>query len=412
MEQLIEQIVAIDIDAPGVNLITLEQQLEIAATRWVANGIKQHSPEWHAARSEGSGGSTVAAYMDVYPYKTMRDIALERLGIVPFEGSVHTRWGTLLEDVLKGYVELAMNISIVADSAFVRGPRRSYYSPDGVGIVDIAPETIDIFGEPVVSGRQIALFEFKCPFVRMPDGRPPGYYVPQVLMGMDLLVLPTVGVFIEAVFRRCTLAQLGRGPKFDATFNVRVAKGVAKRDEALKRYGGRDIASYGIIGIYELHQSDAVPTIGTLRDLGCVSGEEIGTIFEGLETHKNAAWYAPARIWPTMAEVESDMAAFVAFCCARGVAAVGVYPWKLLDTHTHYINKEPGFLSDTLLNRMDEMVDFVRSVAELSREEQMLVIDKKWPEPPPAWKRPYGSDYYRWREEMNGLCEGGALFDD
>jgi hypothetical protein len=65
-------------------------------------------------------------------------------------------------------------------------------------------------------GESSVLLEFKAPFNRRVDEDIPGHYLPQPLMGMDILRdkdgrLCDMSLFIEAVFRVCDYSQLAEG---------------------------------------------------------------------------------------------------------------------------------------------------------------------------------------------------------
>lgn len=57
-----------------------------------------HSPEWHAMRRTGLGGSDWAAALGLNPYRRPIDVYAEKIGEAdPFAGNERTRWGAILE---------------------------------------------------------------------------------------------------------------------------------------------------------------------------------------------------------------------------------------------------------------------------------------------------------------------------
>lgn len=71
---------------------------EQAAPRVIVPG----SPEWHAIRRTGIGGSDVAAVLGVSPWRTAYEVFLDKRGeLPPQEESEPMRWGTLLEPVIR-----------------------------------------------------------------------------------------------------------------------------------------------------------------------------------------------------------------------------------------------------------------------------------------------------------------------
>ncbi len=64
-----------------------------------ARAAGTHSPEWHAMRRTGLGGSDWAAALGLNPYRAPIDVYAEKIGeLEPFAGNERTRWGTILED--------------------------------------------------------------------------------------------------------------------------------------------------------------------------------------------------------------------------------------------------------------------------------------------------------------------------
>lgn len=56
------------------------------------------SPEWHAARATGIGGSDIGAIIGVNPFKTSDDLLAEKLGLSePIEPNMAMKLGTYLE---------------------------------------------------------------------------------------------------------------------------------------------------------------------------------------------------------------------------------------------------------------------------------------------------------------------------
>lgn len=63
------------------------------------------TPEWHAARSAGLGGSDAAVIMGDNPYKTMHELLMDKTGRGKvFDGNELTRCGQLLEDAIIAYL--------------------------------------------------------------------------------------------------------------------------------------------------------------------------------------------------------------------------------------------------------------------------------------------------------------------
>jgi hypothetical protein len=65
------------------------------------------------------------------------------------------------------------------------------------------------------------LLEFKCPLSRRPDGGVPKQYLPQLWSGLAVSPVAHAGLFVDVVFRKCALADLGPGPEYDREYHRR-----------------------------------------------------------------------------------------------------------------------------------------------------------------------------------------------
>jgi YqaJ-like viral recombinase domain len=193
----------------------------------VQSGPKQGTEGWHEIRKKSVGGSEISAVMDLNPFKTSQQLILEKAGLgAKFIGDVKTRWGNLFEDIVCKLVDIDIGTRIVGTELFLPGKvEHQTFSPDGIGLIDLnkalslankAPNR-NIYADEVTISKTrdlsascdhfISLFEFKCPYIRIPKGVVPEYYLPQVKAGLDTISITEVGLYVEAVIRRCQLAD-------------------------------------------------------------------------------------------------------------------------------------------------------------------------------------------------------------
>jgi hypothetical protein len=258
MEDLIEKLDAVTIDehegkpsdghqdehegTPSEELhrsLTVEfaRELKEYVENLTKNGILQHSEEWLQAKVLTVGGSQIATVLGLNTFGNVPQMIGEKLGIRFFTSDIKVQWGNLFEHLIKLYVEWDKRTKIIGSDIFVPGPPGTSYSPDGLGAV-ITLKTESAGSQLVITPvAKRVLFEFKCPFNRIPDGTVPKYYVPQVLYGLDIIPCLDVGLFVQGVFRRCTWGDLGNNPRYDKTL---VAKSA----------GSGSPLAYGIIGFY------------------------------------------------------------------------------------------------------------------------------------------------------------------
>lgn len=158
------------------------------------------------------GGSEISSLLGKNPYSNKTDLCKTKIGIKDFEGNVCTRWGNLFENVIRKIVENDFDCCIQETGAIpvLRNSQRkpvASYSPDGLAV--LAPEYINCISRGLanVRNRELVLFEFKCPYSRIPDGTIPAHYKSQVLMGLAGLKCEH-GIFCDALFRKTSLSQL------------------------------------------------------------------------------------------------------------------------------------------------------------------------------------------------------------
>jgi putative phage-type endonuclease len=97
--------------------------------------IVPQSPEWHALRRTGIGGSDAAAVLGISPWTTPYRVWAEKVGepIEPIEVTEEMRWGSLLEPlILHRYMETTQRL--MSHPGFVRHPKFAWL----IGNIDAA----------------------------------------------------------------------------------------------------------------------------------------------------------------------------------------------------------------------------------------------------------------------------------
>ncbi len=357
-------------------------QLEAILIEWVKyqseNGIKQQTDDWARARITTVGGSSMATVQGINPYQTILDFLRERCGLAPFRSAIQMQWGNLCEDIIKQYVELDLSCNIRGEDLYVLGDAPTSYSPDGLGVISRSKivDMIDLRNDPTGNMRdmqaypdhEIALFEFKCPYSRIPSGYIPKYYAPQVLMGLELLKIPTVGVYAEAVIRRCTWEQLGYTPDYDKTL--------------VKQSSGKLPLGYGIVGIYinsaVADKNAAALTEFTIKykkfyddfgntandfccnDLGDSSPTLFTEIMAAVDQKLLSVKYLRVHRGPDCTSaIDEDLTSMSDWCRENNYKIVGVLPWKIFRVDYHIVEKQENYI-DQWRPLMFAMVDVVK----------------------------------------------------
>ena len=185
---------------------------------------EQGTKEWLESRTYFIGGSSMATILGKNPYENEKKLIKNRIGLDSFKGFAATWHGNLMEPILQDYINNHFNCKIY-ETGSIKCTKHDYisYSPDGLSIIK-KENLINIFDkthyehikntsifqdENDESDELSILFEFKCPYKRIPHITDiPEYYLPQPLLGMEVIDMCEAGIFIEAIYRYCSLEDI------------------------------------------------------------------------------------------------------------------------------------------------------------------------------------------------------------
>lgn len=176
----------------------------------------QLSDQWRVDRVHKIGGSSVAGILGE-GYSSAKKTVRSIFGLSDFNGNAATNWGTLLEPVANRFVEDMAGIKIIETGSipgFTVGNRvATAYSPDGISWLPPGNRIESLLG--IHTENVNVLWEFKCPYRRVPRGKIPKHYVAQPLMGLVTLPIPLeFAVFGDYMIRACSLTDLNFGKQF------------------------------------------------------------------------------------------------------------------------------------------------------------------------------------------------------
>ena len=376
---------------------------------------KQDTPEWHKERLKTIGGSEMATIQGMNRFSSVTDIIAGKIGLKPRFRNVRMQWGKLFEFVICAYVEYDFDTKMEAQDLFVKGRfAHQSYSPDGVGIVEL--EYSFPFQEPIEDEYErhgieatknieltykdysLALFEFKCPFSRPvgPHGVIPDCYLPQVMAGLDTIDICDIGIYAEAMFRKCCWTDVGLSSVYDKSMTP---------NDTIK--SSNEVLAYGFILYYRdaalesdddvLQDITALDSIlkaedcGVLRanskstdlmDIGNCSMNIFEVVMDNYESRHIKAFYSsiytPDTIvnnieqqesWPkfpfsddasgqNIFNIEAELDHTLDVARARGYDVYGVLPWKLFKISYTFVQKEIGYL-DKHMHVIDEIMQVV-----------------------------------------------------
>ena len=165
----------------------------------------QRSKEWLDDRKLHIGGSEISTIVGHNPYKSIRCLVENHLGLTTFTGNINTYWGTILENIVVSILEKKLKCKIYETGSLPGVIDAQKYSPDGLAYLDF----LDI----------IILLEIKCAARRIADGRVPRMYKPQIYTGLDTVKIADIGLFVDALFRRCSIEEFSFSEKYDTTIH-------------------------------------------------------------------------------------------------------------------------------------------------------------------------------------------------
>lgn len=376
------------------------------------DGYVQRTKPWYDLMAVTLGGAEIGSAMECSgAYGDFWSVVVskvkQRLDLPSFNGDVAACWwGVLFEDVLAAFVAAELETAVVGDNICITRLRHHRYSPDGYAVVRFrrdaetgrlvlwhSDEDIDDVEEVMT-----VLLEFKCPLSRKLTGRVPGGYRCQVESGLAVSPVAALGLYVEGVFRKCALAQLGGGDGYDTDYHA------ADLGRGRGAFTGTP-AAWGLIGVYaptaaapqavrygwagpewapgdpdpEEPDADAADAAWHIRyHLGAAAGEpaDLGAAdkvtFERALRLIDRGRFRVFRAAPALAGGRGRplelaptlrlLAQVAPAVCGRAApwGLVAVIPWKLWRADFHVVRRRPGFA--------DEMEDIAAQVMEAVEE--------------------------------------------
>jgi hypothetical protein len=212
------------------------------------------------------GGSEVSAVIGESKYGGEEKIIAAKLGIDGgFNSSISTRWGKMLEPVVRHVNSLRFKTKIYEVGAVPNISILKYgfplvrYSTDGIACVKfsefkkiLGQEDPNLINSDEFLNTQKKLesqnrdyimlnFEIKCPLMTIPNGEVPKNYRAQPKTGSNTLLIIDMNIFINNLFRKCSIKD------FCLSNN--------KYDKNLHKYYSRKIQSplyCGFVGLYSM----------------------------------------------------------------------------------------------------------------------------------------------------------------
>lgn len=355
---------------------------------------KQGTQEWKNARKHFIGGSEVSTILKKNKNKTVRKLILEKMGFHRFSGNSATFWGNVFEPLIRQFTNHYFSCSIIETGSIPYRTSNLSYSPDGIAYVkkEHLKSIVDV-SQLSNDHDHIVLFEFKCPHSRIPNGEIPEHYVPQPMIGMNIIDICEVGIFIEAIYRRCAF--------YDLQYNTKhVAFGHYNRTKLTK-----NPVEYGFLCIYAtvmteqiemildfLYESDTKKVkqlydLGTLYDKDifdqilelCVSGElQIDYAYNQAYNPKTFQSYSyiidnynKAVYHETSKCIEQQKKDHMIH------TIIGILPYKLIEVHIHPVYKDHHYIDKhKLVDKSSSIIEFMKKHQSATEKEIIDILKR------------------------------------
>lgn len=359
---------------------------------------EQGSEDWVAARPLKVGGSELYSLQ-----RSMSQVVANKIGLKQIPTMLAMLWGNTFEPVIRNICSIVTATSIHEAGSIPSEEVPDYknYSMDGMGSVVFRNRD----GQPE---RHITLFEFKCLYSRKPvPGEIPQNYQPQIKSGLCDLGITQTGLFVEAVFRMCSVPQLGYGPERTTAL---LTRDYVPKDAIASAYGMVGVYTdalyadtpYALAYITEKMQREKIPDYGMDENLDYGVLEYI---MKCMREGRFQSWYsricmdgdAMAKRTPMIdkhgfrkphlhVDMQAELDGFVEWTRQNGKILVGVIPWKLFDINMVAVEKEPGYTLQhepllreciTTVKELLAITDLAERYAEYNRRFHPPTIDQQ-----------------------------------
>lgn len=326
------------------------------------NDIKQRESKWYELMGTTVGGSEVAAIMGLSPYSSFYNIVESKIEICKGNKKICNStnnlscwWGTLFENVITKFMEIDLGNVIKGTSICIQKYEGHRNSPDGYIVANFYKKdnkyhiwTTDLPTD-IIELSMILLLEFKCPITRKVTGDIPKYYKPQVLSGLSVSPLAHKGLFVDAIFRKCNIDQLGNNSEYDLTFHKKMIKDLNPiawgaitihvqqskiTDNVKKIYYDCFDMDYNV-------EDDKINNSDDIIDLGDIPLSIFDNIMELINDKillvtESTVQFADGRGSKKILDLRQRPNCYV----------FALFPWKLFDVSYVPVDREPNFLEN------------------------------------------------------------------
>jgi hypothetical protein len=375
----------------AASAVRLEERLRKHVQSF-SKGVRQGTGPWLDLKSEIVGGSELSVIMGMNPYSTWESLVAKKIGLAERSPpGVACHWGTMFEPVSERFVELDCKTSVFGTDIHMH-PKETFpdhgNSPDGYCVIHLedGPDGWDLSHDPaaaIAAGRTVhpvpTLVELKAPYRRYLDGRVPKLYRPQVWSGLGLSPVAHLGLYVEIVYRLCTLPDLGPSPHYSMSYHQKDFKESTKRDKLL----WEGAFAWGVTAVYAprpgtrasrakqgagVSDEDDMDMVGLrvlaahlgfrpestdlgrqIVDLGQVASEsprDFDRLMKGIDSKNLLTRHSD----PVFSQESPNLSEFMSAAEAPNLIdnyyLFGYLPWKVMQADYHLMLPRPDFLEE------------------------------------------------------------------
>ncbi len=229
-----------------------------------SGGMKQRDKQWYKLMATTIGGSELSVVAEggkAALENLAKDKARLILGIAaPWGSNEACMWGSMFEEVTEQLIAVDLGSPVKGSDICIQCYDGHRTSPDGYIVATVACDAegrmrlvTTAEARPPSGQDVILLLEFKSPHVRAPDGGVSPKYRMQVLSGLAVSPIASLGLFVDCRYRKCSVADYSRarpgaapgaapggGPGYDDAYHVRDEPSLSEQDPT----------AWGVIAVY------------------------------------------------------------------------------------------------------------------------------------------------------------------
>lgn len=339
----------------------------------------QGTTEWALKRRSRIGGSEISTVLNKNKHNTIKKLIFQRTNLSSFNGNIMTMWGNIFECIIQKYSEKLFNCKIYETGSIAHDSNLLAYSPDGLSVIE-NKNLLNFVNDnnKNKNDKSIILFEFKCPFKRIPTEEVPEYYIYQPKIGMEIINICDYSLFIQAIFRISSINDL----IYNNEYNNRFHKDKEPFEDNPLLHGM--ILFYVSKDLIDEEISSFIKSIGFLfsrdyyiHDLGKITNwYMLNKVFELYFQKKIQLKYIYTDIYlqekfSHVNKIIYDLEVnFIVFDKIKKIkeelkeenTIIGVLPYKLMKTYSNPVFKEDLIINTELLSKVENILNIIKTV--------------------------------------------------